>query len=548
MVCGIVILKLHCKDINLLAVDSEMTNLLLLEEALKNEGINVDCCNVGEKAIELTKKNNYDVVLLDIVMPGKDGFELRKLIRKHNPYLPIIYLTAIVDTAYSDLLEKIASDQATYYMKKPFELPRLLKMLKTVVKTHRSEDQTRKYYNVLEENLNLASEVQHLLLPDWVIIEDSFIMSSLYRPVYKVSGDIFEAIKISPGRYFIILGDIAGHGIQAALYMSAIQALLKTIIMAAGDDIRIDDILNRLNSFFCVDMQGENYMTCIAALFDFNANKLQFISAGHLSFFMHDAKSGKTQLLNSGNRGAIPVGWVKDYGFNCESEAVELDFNDDSIFFGVTDGIVEISNERGKTLGVENLRLLLEDFATRTMPPLVSYHVCQAVPETGYTTIEDDICMIMIKKQQCLKNEKKHLQLTTIPSIQHADLLGMEFERFIVKNTNDERLAVQAELLLNEFLNNIIMHGLERLQQERPKILVDLLINKGEIVLTIWDKGKPWTFNTNPVVIDEKIWDDNNKLATAGRGMAIIKSIAGKIECTRYGDLNETSFVIMREG
>jgi len=102
--------------------------------------------------------------------------------------------------------------------------------------------------------------------------------------------------------------------------------------------------------------------------------------------------------------------------------------------------------------------------------------------------------------------------------------------------------------LLNEFLNNILMHGLKKWQQEGPKILVDLVINEDEVVLKIWDKGKPWTFNANPIAIDENIWDDNNKLATAGRGMAIIKSIAEKIECNRYGDLNETSFVIKREG
>jgi anti-sigma regulatory factor (Ser/Thr protein kinase) len=67
------------------------------------------------------------------------------------------------------------------------------------------------------------------------------------------------------------------------------------------------------------------------------------------------------------------------------------------------------------------------------------------------------------------------------------------------------------------------------------------------VILNVWDKGKPWKFNTAKIKIDEKIWDDNNKLATAGRGMAIIKDIAEKIECRRYGDLNETSFVIKRE-
>jgi phosphoserine phosphatase RsbU/P len=543
-----IILKVYGRDIKLLAVDSETVNLLLLEEALKDKDIDVDCCSVGDKAIELIKKNNYDIVLLDIVMPDMDGFELRKLIRTFDQYLPIIYLTAIIDTVHNDLIEKISADQATYYMKKPFDLDRLLKMIRSVVKNYRSDDKTRKYYTTLEENLNLASEVQHLLLPNWIVMEKDFIMSSIYRPVYKVSGDIFDFTKIGPGRYFVLLGDIAGHGIQAALYMSAIHALVKTVIMVSDYDIKIDDILNRLNRFFCVDMQKKNYMTCLVALFDFNINKLQFISAGHLSFFMHNAKSGEVKLLNPENKGAIPVGWINDYKFNSKTEAVEVDFDDDCSFLGITDGIIEMSNEKDAVLGVENLRLLLEKSVTDTISPVVPYHVCNAIKKAGYTNIEDDICMLMIKKNKIQEDEKNHLQLTTAPNILYTDFLGIECERFIIKNTGDERLAVESELLLNEFLNNIIMHGLEKPQPEGPKILVDLAINDSEVLLKVWDKGKPWTFNTSPITIDENIWDDNNKLATAGRGMAIIKSIAGKIECNRYGDLNETSFVINREG
>ncbi len=541
-------MKVYGRDIKLLAVDSETVNLLLLEEALKDKDVDIDCCSVGGEAIELIKKNNYDIVLLDIVMPDMDGFELRKLIRAYDQYLPIICLTAIIDTIHNDLIEKISADQATYYMKKPFNLDRLLNMIKSVVKTYRSDDETRKYYTTLEENLDLASEVQHLLLPNWIMMKEDFIMSSLYKPVYKISGDIFDLTKVSPGRYFMLLGDIAGHGIQAALYMSAIHALVKTLIMVSDDDIKLDDILNRLNSFFCVDMQKKNYMTCLVALFDFNINKLTFISAGHLSFFMHDAESGEVKLLNPENKGAIPVGWVNDYVFNCKTEAVEIDFDDDSSFFGITDGIIEMSNEKDAILGIEKFRLLLEKSVADTISPVVPYYVCHAIEKAGYTNIEDDVCMLMIKKNKVLKDEKNHLHLTAVPDILHTDFMGMECEHFIIKNTGDEKLAVELELLLNEFLNNILMHGLEKCQQEGPKILVDLVINEDEVVLKIWDKGKPWTFNTNPIAIDENIWDDNNKLATAGRGMAIIKSIAGKVECNRYGDLNETSFIIKREG
>ena len=540
-------MKVYGNNINLLAVDSDTVNLLLLEEALKNKGISIDCCSVGEEAIDLAKKNNYDIILLDIVMPDMDGFELRKLIREYDPYVPIIFLTAIIDTVHNDLLEKISADQATYYMKKPYDLNRLLEMIRKLVSNYRSEDKTRKYYSTLEGNLDLAAEVQNLLLPNWIRAEKDCMVSSLYRPAYKVSGDIFEVVNISPGRYFVLLGDISGHGIQAALYMSAIQALTRTIIREADDDIRIDDILTRLNTFFCVDMQKKNYMTCLAGLFDFNVNKLQFISAGHLSFFMHHAKSGEVELLNPENKGAIPVGWVDDYKFDCETEAVELDFDDDSSFFGITDGIIEASTEDGRVLGVEKFSLMLEEAAAATISPLVPYYVCDAMDKTGYNVIEDDSCIIMIKKNKSSKSNKTHLSLTSMPTISHTDFLGIQCEGFIIKNTGDERLAVEIELLLNEFLNNILMHGLEKRRDEGPKILVDLLINEDDVILKVWDKGKSWTFNTTKIDIDENIWDDNNKLATAGRGMAIIKDIADKIECSRYGDLNETSFVIKRE-
>ncbi|MDD5728231.1 MAG: SpoIIE family protein phosphatase, partial [Victivallales bacterium] len=327
-------MKIQSNDIKVLAVDGDTVNLLLLEEALKNEGIEIDCCGAGDKALELIKKNHYDVVLLDIVIPDMDGFELRRRIRSWDKYLPIVFLTAIIHTAHNNLMERISEDKATYYKKKPYSVKSLLEMIHTIVKTYRSEDETRKYYTTLEGNLELAAEVQHLLLPDWIRIEEELLMSSLYRPIYKVSGDIFEAVKIKSGQYFVLLGDIAGHGIQAALYMSAIQALVKTLLNSG--ELSIDEVLNRLNSFFCVDMQKKNYMTCLVALFDFARNKLTFISAGHLSFFMHEAKSGSVRLLNPENKGAIPVGWMRNYEFSCATEAVEVSFEDDDSFFGIT--------------------------------------------------------------------------------------------------------------------------------------------------------------------------------------------------------------------
>ena len=75
-------------NISLLAIDDERFNLLLLEEALKSEEISVTTCTSADKGIELIKANDYDVLLLDVIMPGIDGFELRKIIRESGSQPP----------------------------------------------------------------------------------------------------------------------------------------------------------------------------------------------------------------------------------------------------------------------------------------------------------------------------------------------------------------------------------------------------------------------------------------------------------------------------
>jgi serine phosphatase RsbU (regulator of sigma subunit)/anti-sigma regulatory factor (Ser/Thr protein kinase) len=533
-------------EIRLLAVDDEKFNLLLLQEALKNEGIKIDTCGSADKAIELIKENDYDVALLDVIMPGIDGFELRKLVREHDSRLPIIYLTAIVDTLDNDLIERISEDKFTYYMKKPFVREDLVKQIHSAVESRRSEDETHKYYTGLEKDLSLAAEVQRLLIPDWLRLEEDVLVSSIYQPSQKVSGDIFDIIKLDSGKYFMFIGDIAGHGIQAALYMSAVQSLIKMIIGLGRDKIDTCAILNRLNWIFCTELGEDNYMTCIVAVFDFNKNKLEFFSAGHPSIFEYNSKNDKIRILNPKNKGGIPVGWDRNYEYKKE-DAVKVSFEDDSVFFAATDGSFEISNQDGEMLGMDKMLQLLESIAPSEDSAVIPYRVREALPQMGYESADDDICLISIKKLEKNPEGKKRLIRCISPMISEVNNLCMECEAFVTKHTQNVELAVKVELLLGEFLNNVIIHGLNNRQQARPGVLVDMLISDDKVELVILDKGKKWTFSTKPATITEEIWDEHDKFATSGRGMSIIRSIACNIRRNRYNELNETIFLIEPE-
>ncbi|QSH41984.1 fused response regulator/phosphatase [Lentisphaerota bacterium ZTH] len=532
------------KKIRLLAVDDEKFNLLLLREALKNENIDVTGCESADRAVEMIKGNDYDVALLDVIMPGINGFELRKIIRQYAPRLPVIYLTAVVDTIDNELVEKISEDKFTYYMKKPFVRIELLRQIHNAVEDRQREDRTRNYYNNLEEDLELASEVQSLMLPGWCVQFDDFFVSSIYQPCQKVSGDIFDVIRIGPGKYFILVGDIAGHGIQAALYMSAVQSLIKMIFGRNPVDVELCEVLTRMNKYFCSELGQGNYMTCVAACVDYNLNQLKFYSAGHPDIFEFNPDSGKIRMLNPENKGGIPIGWEKSFEY-CAEDVVTVEIEDGSLLFALTDGVFEITERKSsEMLGIDNMQMLLESISTTKNAAVIPYRLREALCQMGYERNGDDFCLLTLGRFKG-GHKKQRLALTSAPILAAVNSLVAEFGRFIEKTTESHKLAGVVEILIGEFLNNVVVHGLVNRQQARPVILVEVAVMSERIEISVLDKGKSW--NVGDGLKAENGNDFEQALATSGRGMAIICSIASEISRNRYGDINETCFFIDRK-
>ena len=234
----------------ILAVDDEKFNLLLLESCLQSESCDLVTCNDALKAFSEFKKADFDVILLDILMDGIDGFEVRQLIRSRNKKIPIIFLTSLLDDINSTLVNRITADQYSYYLNKSFNKKTLIEKIEQAVQTYRESAAANGFLQKIESDLALAGEVQRLVLPNWCQINDQLISSFLYEPNFKVSGDIFEFYRIADGRHLVVLGDIAGHGVQAALYMMALQAFLKMLLAEiAPEELQVHQVMNRINEF-----------------------------------------------------------------------------------------------------------------------------------------------------------------------------------------------------------------------------------------------------------------------------------------------------------
>ena len=227
--------------IKVLAVDDAPANLMILKGCLRGGNFELVTCTNAIDALQEFKKQYFDILLLDVIMPGIDGFELRKLIREVDKERPIIFLTAMIDDGNMTMLNQITWDSNTYYLNKVFDKKVLVQKITEVVNMHRTRQLDRVYRDNLESELKLAGDLQRILLPDWCILDDKVLVSSLYVPAMQVSGDIFELIRLDESRYLFFIGDIAGHGISAALYMATVQAILK--IKAHEQNFTVHDCL-----------------------------------------------------------------------------------------------------------------------------------------------------------------------------------------------------------------------------------------------------------------------------------------------------------------
>ena len=200
--------------IKVLAVDDAPANLMILKGCLKGDEFELVTSSNALDALQKFKDQYFDIVLLDVIMPGIDGFELRKLIREVDAERPIIFLTAMVDDGNMTMLNQISWDSNTYYLNKIINKKILIQKITEVVNVQRTRQMDRLYSRKLESELKLAGDLQRILLPKWAMLDQSMIFSALYAPAMQVSGDIFEIIRLDDGRYLVFIGDIAGHGLS----------------------------------------------------------------------------------------------------------------------------------------------------------------------------------------------------------------------------------------------------------------------------------------------------------------------------------------------
>jgi phosphoserine phosphatase RsbU/P len=239
----------------------------------------------------------------------------------------------------------------------------------------------------LAHEVEIAREVQQQLFPRTLPSVPGLDLAAVCRPARVVSGDYYDFVPLSPTRVAIVLADISGKGIFAALLMASLQAALRSTAMFDGA-VGTAALVARLNQHLYKNTSDDRYATLFYAIYDSQAKTLTYTNAGHLPpFFICD---GCTQALDQG-------GTVVGLFENVDYAECTLPVNSASLLVAFSDGLTEPENVYGEEFGMARLRS--EVLHHRDMPAArIAENLVSAVEQWAGTPEQaDDITVVVAR-------------------------------------------------------------------------------------------------------------------------------------------------------
>ncbi len=240
----------------------------------------------------------------------------------------------------------------------------------------------------IEQGLAVARDIQRSLLPRPSLRVAGLDIHALFEACEETSGDYFDYIRRSGGRLGLVVGDVSGHGIGAALVMSTARALLRAFTATDADAA---EIVSRLNRFLSEDVETGRFMTMFYSEIDLRKRTMRYVRAGHNEPLVY---RGATDSFEELSHGGIALGMIDDFEFEV-SDPLPLAGGD--ILFLYTDGIIEAMNGEREQFGLERVKEIVRATRDLSAQDIVKAVRAAAGDFAGSNVHEDDLTMVLAK-------------------------------------------------------------------------------------------------------------------------------------------------------
>ncbi|HEX8337530.1 MAG TPA: GAF domain-containing SpoIIE family protein phosphatase [Pyrinomonadaceae bacterium] len=246
----------------------------------------------------------------------------------------------------------------------------------------------------LRRELAMAAEVQQRLFPESPPNSDAIELAGYCQPARKVGGDYYDFFDFGGGQTGLVVADVAGKGISAALLMSTLQASLRARVADRHPDASVErelsELVSTLNRLLCRSTGPASYVTFFYAQFDARTSSLGYVNAGHnLPLLVRDGHDSGDRLDLGG-----PVLGIFE-GLSYEQGAVPMRTGD--VFVGYTDGVVEALDARGEEFGERRLRDCVVSLSHLTAEEICTRVVRRVDEWCADTPQHDDLTLVVLK-------------------------------------------------------------------------------------------------------------------------------------------------------
>ncbi|MFY9176885.1 MAG: fused response regulator/phosphatase [Caldicoprobacterales bacterium] len=377
---------------NILIADDMLLNRKLIKRALEQKIDNVNFLEVdnGNKALEYIFKGVVDIVILDLIMPGKNGFEVIKEVKSLEEYrdIPIIVNSAMDEI---DIIQQALELGATDYFTKPLTMQQMQIVLPVKVKNAlKSYEQKRLLLEMnqrMKEQLKVATALQNILIDESKSLP-GVEMIGKYIPSSELSGDFYECIQIKD-EVWIFIADVSGHGVAAAMISSMMKVMFKNLVTQHSTPA---GVLREMNSTFYNITHGTYYITAFIGLI--KDDLLIYANGGHPYPIMVDTQENKVFMLE--NNGFI-IGIVNDYEYPMHS--IKMKSGDYIVMY--TDGLLEPEESEKRMKSCDDLLTYFE--GRRDMikqdPALLLDSIVKDFGKDTSHTLKDDVAIMIIRNK-----------------------------------------------------------------------------------------------------------------------------------------------------
>ena len=511
----------------ILVVDDEPLNINILVELLKGKYKMMAAKN-GQQALKAARSSNKpDLILLDIMMPGMDGYEVCRQIKadEKTKDIPVIFISAMNET----LDETKGFDVgAIDYITKPISPMTLesrvsthLALTQQAVELREAHALIQQQQQRMQDELNVARDIQLSMVPRTFPQYEAIDVYATLKPAREIGGDLYDAFMLDNESLCLCVGDVSGKGAPAALFMAMTKTLIKSY---ASSDFSTASIMTRVNDELCEGNDENLFVTVFLAILNIHTGELRFTNAGHN--YPYIIKEDKSLVTLDQKHG--PIVAAMD-GLVYKEDLITLDKFDTLFLF--TDGVTEAMNREEELYGEERLEnfLLTHDCKdVKTSIELLMNDISEYENSMDQT---DDITIL-----SCFYSGQTVLASLNITIENRLENIGVAvegFDAFCEENRIDMGPNQKVNLALDDLINNIISYGYKDTDVHMIDIAFKRLEN--ELIIIIEDDAMPF----NPFEGEKDDTDLSiEEREIGGLGIHLVKNLMDSCQYQRKANKN----------